>query len=96
MAIWTSVEDFGNPAYSFHNSAWGIVAVGSLTLLIEIAVASLLIFHCYISCFENMTTYQHNYEPRKLDDVINKININLWEAPVSSDRIRRQEIKALH
>jgi hypothetical protein len=76
--------------------AWGIVAVGVFTLLLEIGVASLLGFHCYITCVENMTTFQHNHDQPKMDDVVNRININLWEAPVSTDRLRRQEVKPLH
>jgi hypothetical protein len=31
-----------------------------------------------------------------MDDIVNQININLWEAPVSTDRLRRQELKTLH
>jgi hypothetical protein len=83
MAIWTALQKFEDTSRTFQENGWGIVAVGALTLLIEIAVASLLAFHFYISCVENMTTYEHNYEPRKSsepnpNDIIYKINMNLW------------------
>jgi hypothetical protein len=93
MTIWTALHCFQEQEKS---RAWGIVVVGVFTLLLEIAVASLLGFHCYITCVENMTTFQHNYDQPKMNDVIDKININLWEAPVSAERLRRPEVKALH
>lgn len=97
MAVWTALVGFRSPEQAQYSRAWGIVVVGGFTLLLEVAVAALLGFHCYITCVENMTTLQHNHnEPKKLDDVIKQININLWEAPVSSERLRRQEVKALH
>lgn len=95
MGIWTATKCLAAED-SVRNNGWGIVASSALTLLIEVAVASLLAFHFYISCFENVTTFEHNYEPRKSSDVVEKININLWEAPVSGHRIRRQEGKALY
>jgi len=56
MAVWTAKNAFASEDSGLHSRAWGIVVVGALALLIEIAVASLLGFHCYITC-ENMTTY---------------------------------------
>jgi hypothetical protein len=57
MAVWTTIENFKDDGLSFHGNQWGIISETVFTLLVELAVASLLFFHCYITCCENMTTF---------------------------------------
>jgi hypothetical protein len=83
MAAWTCIENFANLDLGFHGNQWGIIVEAAFTLLVATAVASLLFFHCYITCCENTTTYGRAYDPRSFSPSKNKI-IAQSSAPVSA------------
>jgi len=36
---------------AFKGNQWGLIALLVLTVVIEIMVGALMVFHCYISCY---------------------------------------------
>lgn len=92
MGIWVLIINFPDKTIAFEGNQWGVLSLVILTFFISLLVLALMVFHCYISCYENTTTFTHNYplDERKSDDVIQNMNINLWEAPTSGERIRNE------
>jgi hypothetical protein len=63
MCIWTIVKNLADSSLSFQGNVWGIITVLGLSIFVCIAVASLLAFHCYISCYDT-TTFDLNHKPK--------------------------------
>lgn len=76
---------------------WGIITVGVLSALMLVAVASLMVFHCYISVCEGTTTFgmiADGRGDREKEREREMPEIHVTEVPPkSTDRIRlRQKI----
>ena len=53
------------PGIAFEGNQWGVLALLVITVLIELSVGGLLIFHIYISVWQMTTTFKYNYPEKK-------------------------------
>ena len=95
MAGWALRKQINHPdGAKFIGSQWGIIITIVVTVLVLVAVAVLMGFHCYISVCEETTTYDMIMPSKKSSEKEKESpRINVWDAPVSDDRLRDDRLK---